>query len=574
MSNAIKSIVLTPKIIKGITNQNQYAFNVNKKLKKPEIRQICEDIFNTKVISVNTSILPQKKYRPNLKRALVKFEKKKPYSNLFQNIYLSNRLKTKIKFLEKKPQSPNIDKKSIPIKTQKFNTINNSKKKKALANHRSKINIWKDEKIKKNDSISQISQKYDYNTLMNILNFPDSFKDYFIKKKVENNKYENVIDFQDWIFLMKNKSDRQQSRFNFSKENFLFKPLTEKDKTDFALLQKTTTIKQIAKVQSKQPSPTQPKDFTSFLQVPFLKNLLPSWLRKDKKPESSSKPELFSKLKNSHYKYKYKYKKIKKKKKKNFLLFTYSFPLNKKLKLKQPLINNQKFKKVTHQLSRFSSETKNSQKEKEIFKLLRVSSFFPSKIKKKKKQNSPQKAFFPMDSNNNILDLRGYISSPKNVTTKEKKSNNEKLEENFPLSSSSEEIKEKAIDRSKADDLWLRNFGQDREKLTTDSKKLWYRILSRLKAKKKKNITKKKPLLNTYLNKIINIPDHKLDKQKTRKSNLFLNILSKTSFFLPYSLPRSLPTFRIKSKLKIKPKFKPKEKKRKTAISNWYFWLF
>ena len=85
MINLIKLLVYSNKSIRCVVEKNQYVFDVDKKLKKPEIKQICQEIFNTKVISVNTYILPPKKRRPKLKRAFVKFEGPEGKNNPLEN---------------------------------------------------------------------------------------------------------------------------------------------------------------------------------------------------------------------------------------------------------------------------------------------------------------------------------------------------------------------------------------------------------------------------------------------------------------------------------------------------------
>ena len=82
MINLIKSLVYSNKSIRCVVEKNQYVFDVDKKLKKPEIKKICQEIFNTKVISVNTYILPPKKRRPNYKRIFVRFNaQQNPFDN-------------------------------------------------------------------------------------------------------------------------------------------------------------------------------------------------------------------------------------------------------------------------------------------------------------------------------------------------------------------------------------------------------------------------------------------------------------------------------------------------------------
>jgi large subunit ribosomal protein L23 len=59
--------------------QNKYTFEVTPKSTKPEIRAAIEDLFQVKVVKVNTSLPPRKKrrvgkfvgFRPQYKRAVV-----------------------------------------------------------------------------------------------------------------------------------------------------------------------------------------------------------------------------------------------------------------------------------------------------------------------------------------------------------------------------------------------------------------------------------------------------------------------------------------------------------------------
>lgn len=61
----VKNVVLTEKSVRLIEN-NQYTFDVDPKLTKPQIRKLIEDFFNVKVIAVNTHRLPsnsKKRYK-------------------------------------------------------------------------------------------------------------------------------------------------------------------------------------------------------------------------------------------------------------------------------------------------------------------------------------------------------------------------------------------------------------------------------------------------------------------------------------------------------------------------------
>lgn len=75
----IKYPILTEKTIRLI-EQNQYSFAVNPKADKSSIKSAVEQLFDVKVVAVNTSLLPLKKRRvgkfignkARYKRAIVK----------------------------------------------------------------------------------------------------------------------------------------------------------------------------------------------------------------------------------------------------------------------------------------------------------------------------------------------------------------------------------------------------------------------------------------------------------------------------------------------------------------------
>ncbi len=77
--NIIKYPILTEKTI-GLIEQNQYSFAVDRKAEKTDIKSSVEKLFDVKVISVNTSLLPLRKRRvgkfigskARYKRAIVK----------------------------------------------------------------------------------------------------------------------------------------------------------------------------------------------------------------------------------------------------------------------------------------------------------------------------------------------------------------------------------------------------------------------------------------------------------------------------------------------------------------------
>jgi large subunit ribosomal protein L23 len=62
MIDRIKCPVLTDKAIR-LLETNQYTFEVDPSLTKPHIKQMIEELFNVKVVAVNTHRPPRKKRR-------------------------------------------------------------------------------------------------------------------------------------------------------------------------------------------------------------------------------------------------------------------------------------------------------------------------------------------------------------------------------------------------------------------------------------------------------------------------------------------------------------------------------
>lgn len=79
MFDIIKRPVFTEKATRLLEKHNQYVFDVNGNLTKPQIRLLIERIFSVQVKSVNTNCPPRKKRRggrsigflPKYKRAFV-----------------------------------------------------------------------------------------------------------------------------------------------------------------------------------------------------------------------------------------------------------------------------------------------------------------------------------------------------------------------------------------------------------------------------------------------------------------------------------------------------------------------
>lgn len=80
----IKAPVVTEKYVVKTDNkeQNTYAFDVDVRLTKPQIKKLFEQTFNVSIISVNTYIAPAKKkrlglyqgYKNRYKRAIIKLK--------------------------------------------------------------------------------------------------------------------------------------------------------------------------------------------------------------------------------------------------------------------------------------------------------------------------------------------------------------------------------------------------------------------------------------------------------------------------------------------------------------------
>lgn len=78
MIDLVKYPVLTEKSVRLIEN-NQYVFDVDLRLTKPQIKKLIQDLFQVNVISVNTHCPPRKKRRlgaylgskPRYKRAII-----------------------------------------------------------------------------------------------------------------------------------------------------------------------------------------------------------------------------------------------------------------------------------------------------------------------------------------------------------------------------------------------------------------------------------------------------------------------------------------------------------------------
>nr|YP_009106611.1 ribosomal protein L23 [Dicloster acuatus]AIT95437.1 ribosomal protein L23 [Dicloster acuatus] len=76
MLDLVKSpVISTEKTIRLIETNNQYSFDVDVRLTKPQIRKLVEEFFNVKVLAVNTHRPPRKNKRLsskiNYKRVII-----------------------------------------------------------------------------------------------------------------------------------------------------------------------------------------------------------------------------------------------------------------------------------------------------------------------------------------------------------------------------------------------------------------------------------------------------------------------------------------------------------------------
>lgn len=83
MIDLIKNPVLTEKSVRLIETHNQYMFDVDPRLTKPQIRELVQTLFGVRVLAVNTHCPPRKTRRmgattgakPRVKRAIVSVAK-------------------------------------------------------------------------------------------------------------------------------------------------------------------------------------------------------------------------------------------------------------------------------------------------------------------------------------------------------------------------------------------------------------------------------------------------------------------------------------------------------------------
>nr|AOC61441.1 ribosomal protein L23 [Rhexinema sarcinoideum] len=66
MIDLVKYPVISEKAFRLIDKINQYTFDVDPRLTKPQIRKIFKNLFGVQVLSVNSHLLPTKKKRLGL----------------------------------------------------------------------------------------------------------------------------------------------------------------------------------------------------------------------------------------------------------------------------------------------------------------------------------------------------------------------------------------------------------------------------------------------------------------------------------------------------------------------------
>ncbi len=75
----VKYPVITEKTYISLYKHRQYTFDVDKRLTKPQIKKLFENLFNVQILAVNTHIPPRKRlrvgmaqgYKPTYKRAII-----------------------------------------------------------------------------------------------------------------------------------------------------------------------------------------------------------------------------------------------------------------------------------------------------------------------------------------------------------------------------------------------------------------------------------------------------------------------------------------------------------------------
>lgn len=83
MIDLVKYPVITEKSYIALYKNNQYTFDIDKRLTKTQIKKLFFSLFNVNVIAINTHIPPRKKirvgmaqgFRPTYKRAIITLQK-------------------------------------------------------------------------------------------------------------------------------------------------------------------------------------------------------------------------------------------------------------------------------------------------------------------------------------------------------------------------------------------------------------------------------------------------------------------------------------------------------------------
>lgn len=93
MIDFVKYPVITEKTYGGLIKKRQFTFDVDKRLTKPQIKSLFENLFKVNVMSVNTLIPPRKKlrvgiaqgFRPLYKRAIITLKEDQSLNFLIMN---------------------------------------------------------------------------------------------------------------------------------------------------------------------------------------------------------------------------------------------------------------------------------------------------------------------------------------------------------------------------------------------------------------------------------------------------------------------------------------------------------
>ena len=97
MIDFVKYPVITEKTYGGLIKKRQFTFDIDKRLTKPQIKSLFENLFKVNVMSVNTLIPPRKKlrvgiaqgFRPLYKRAIITLKEDQSLNFLIMNPTLS-----------------------------------------------------------------------------------------------------------------------------------------------------------------------------------------------------------------------------------------------------------------------------------------------------------------------------------------------------------------------------------------------------------------------------------------------------------------------------------------------------